>query len=110
MALIPFSAPIAPNQPDSCAACAERLSKRNQSGFCRRCFGRYNDHPRPRHSSYDRDKLTRASRSRLAWCPVDLLPEYRRLTRITGLRAKEARAIIEKHMAVQAARSWRKAA
>lgn len=109
MALSPNSAPVAQNQPNSCTACGCTVSKRCFTGFCRRCFGKQAKHKRC-GGIKDSDRMRIVSRARLAWCPVDLLPDYRRMTRIDGMRAKEARKIIEQHMAVQAARYWGKAA
>jgi len=92
-------------QTQYCRGCGSALSKVNQSGYCRKCFASYSGHARTGRST-DSEVMRRVSLARLAWCPIDLLPDYRRMTRIQGVRAAEARKIIQQHMSVQVGRHY----
>jgi hypothetical protein len=107
MHLSPTKADSAHNQSRFCKAanCDVSLEARNRSGYCRKCFCAYATHPR-KGGVHDSERMTRVSRSRLAWCPIDLQPAYRHLTRRKEIPAKEARAIIEQHMQTQVARYY----
>ena len=110
MALSPNSAPAAHNQPNSCTVCSGWIHARNKGGVCRTCNARRVGQSNHARAGLPSDEARRRALMRNAWCPVDLRPLYHHLMRSKKLRAKDARAIIEKHMATQAARYWRKAA
>lgn len=90
--------------------CGKPLGRKNTTGLCRGCFiaalNRNPDHNAKRVVSLRatinapeyRDKLLRqrreASRSRLAWCPLEYRDFYRSLTRAKMLPAKTARSIV----------------
>jgi hypothetical protein len=95
----------------NCATCSKALHSRNRSGYCRKHFGTAFERDRDaaarkqakmrqtmsdpvRHAARV-EQLRVASRARLSWCPPEYLADYRRMTRIGGFRAQEARAVIE---------------
>lgn len=100
-----------------CSTCGKPLSNRNVSGLCRRHALDLGSLPKNtakrvvalRQFAADnpdrvRDYCTKASRSRLSWCPIEYRDEYRRLTRVKMLPAAAARNVIEDLIAAHAAR------
>ena len=92
----------------ACIDCGKALCRRNVCGRCKSCFGRWNSQQPTRNArlsatrragmreitSVERDRLIRASRSRLDHIPLEYRAEYRRLTRSKMLTAAEASAVI----------------
>lgn len=92
----------------NCTVCGKGLNlRKNVSGLCRQHalslallpenkLSRIEGTRRFKleHPELVREQCTRASRSRMAWCPVEYRDEYRRLTRIKQLPAAEAKRVI----------------
>lgn len=100
-----------------CSACGKPLSRRNVSGLCRRHALTLASQPvhmakrigalrqfAANNPDRVREYCTKASRSRLEWCPPEYRDEYRHLTRKKQIPAPTARQIIEDLIATHAAR------
>lgn len=100
--------------------CGKPLGRRNTSGYCRKHFHpALNNAPEmlekrleklratigePGYRAKRIAHLTRISRDRLAWCPIEYRDEYRRLTRSKMLPAAEARKAIKDMIAADVRR------
>lgn len=87
--------------------CETILNRRNVSGLCRVHALKLSLLPESKANRIEgykrwvvenrdakREQATRASRSRMAWCPPEYRDEYRHLTRVKCLSAGAARAAI----------------
>lgn len=97
-------------------SCTKALDPRNTTGKCRSCFFRASATDpaliakrskslRLYHDSLKfRNLMRQASLTRIAWCPVEYRDEYRHLIYNKHIKAAEARGIIERLIATDAAR------